>query len=255
VKIGPWREHEWSEFINLDTELQPKPTSDPAKLNWLFASPEPSVPSAQAVADALNVRREHPVYRVLEKDSNFQQAWAVFNKLQKKARTGRLASPTVPLRFLREFVLHAGLAHWGARHGAKRLARWDRRRSAAAKNARRLASLLSTSIRLRDFVDHAEELPVQPFDDVTVWGLLRLAEELEADVAKPRGEKREPLKRFAHQMFVRCGLSSPSVLLRFADMVGIDCDHRTASRYTRAARERDKRRSRIAIARALAERQ
>jgi hypothetical protein len=209
---------------------------------------------SEIVEEAWAARRAHPVYRQLRRDPNFVAAWKVFERAQKNTDIKKLASPTAPFSFLREFVERAGSVYEfsslvkvasqnknQASQNKNRYGATAERRRRAAKRAVELRGLIAKGVRLEDYMD------TRTLDSL----LGRLVEELAAASRKKYGGKREfarnELKGLAFSLLARCGLRSPAVVSHFARMVNVPCDEKTAQRYCNEAANK----WRLMLARAL----
>jgi len=242
-KIGPWSSDDWQEFIALDVSLL-APESERNKLSGLlglgglnhFREHERRV---ERLAVAWRVREAHPVYKAITIDPNFRAAWKVFEQRRKMASGSKLAADNGALLFLKEFVEHAGFAYQ-LRDGPDVTRGADAKgRRAAAKHADALTALLSSGVRMKDYVDthRLREL------------LAKLGDEMRSTRRKDYGGKRYMtrwvLKAFALSLMIHFELRSPSILCHFARMVGVACETKTAQRYCNEA-AKDWRRRQIA---------
>jgi hypothetical protein len=82
-------------------------------------------------------------------------------------------------------------------------------------------------------------------DDYSESSNLRLLlKKLEVELASTKrkktdgkyGDQRRALKLLATSLLMKCGLSSPTVLVNFAAMTGIRCDEKTAQRCIKSAK-------------------
>jgi hypothetical protein len=235
--IGPWRSDDWQSFLSLDVELPPpRPPNTLAgllgtrapfgglELAWRAEQREAQLAAAWAA------RCAHPVYKALQQDLHFRQAWKVFDGAHRRAKEGKLASDTTPFQFLHEYVWFAGHAFQIPRSTAttKYGPSIERRRS-AVKHAAALSELLGAGVALKSYSD-TEALEAL---------LKQLRAELTAMKRKryggARSFERSILKGFAHALIVHCELKSPAVVTHFARMVSVACEPKTAQRYCNEA--------------------
>lgn len=242
ARFGPWKQTDWEHFVGLDVELRPPP--DKVGTNALrgllnIGKPSPLVEAANALRrekqfdEAWAIRCAHPVYKILEEDLHFRQAWKVFERARARAKDGKLADITAPLRFLREYVRAAGYAY-EVRDlpGLSKYGPNIERRRSAISHAKALTKLLALGI---NFENYANTKSLQVL-------LETLIVELEAIKRKPYGGSRRLdrsiLKHLAFGLISECELKSAAVVTHFARMVGLPCEPKTAQRYTdEAARQ------------------
>jgi hypothetical protein len=237
-KIGPWSDDDWKDFLALDVELQPPRRNTLSGLLGIGGLEQyrEHQQRTELVAAAWKARHSHQVYKALVDDLNFRQAWNVFERRRKVAGEGKLAAHNAPFVFLHEMVEHAGYAYQLRKGPDVSRGGHAKRRRAATRHADALTALLSSGIRMKDYID----------TDRLRTLLKRLSDEMRTTRRKDYGGKRYMarwlLKGLAYALVMKFDLRSPAIVCHFARMVDLACETKTAQRYCAEAEKEWRRR-------------
>jgi hypothetical protein len=243
--VRPWPREHVASFTELDTALKPeKPTHQTLAglmgLGLAMAeSDNAKNDEARRISQAWQLRKIHPVYLWLDSREEFHELCRLFEDRRKRlGSNAKIAAPNAPFILLEIVVEWVDLLFNVL----------DFEKCTAAQKKRPTGP---TKLRRAAAVKHAEALIRLSDEGVNLSGiegaqlrrlLVQFREQISGIERKPRGGKgssiRLVLELVAFQLFSKLGLSSPSILENLAALADVDCDNRSAQRYSRHAKRK-----------------